>query len=329
LHIVEKFSRSFLIETSGKSFETPFFIPAISSIKADWEILEYIDLIEKVGYSGFLVSAYDIYKLGKKEKETLMKVLSNCTDKRVLVFLDNGNYEAYWYKDKTWTLNKLKTVLDKIYPDFSFSFDIFWNKDKSIEKHVKETITSIAKTAGMQKTGSTIALIHSTPESLPKVTRKIVDYINPEIVAIPERELGFSVFERSQTIKKIRNELNKTKKPIPIHILGTGNPISILIYTLCGADMYDALDWSDSFVNPKTGQLFHFSHKDLIDCQCKACRMKEIPYNYQAMAHNLIFYVEFLSKIRESIINEKVDFILNEYLREKHVSKTKRIIGLK
>ncbi len=329
MYIVEEFPRLFSIETSGKSLKTPFFVPAISSIKADWEIFGYVDLIEKVGYPGFLISAYDIFKLEKKEKKILMKVLSNYTDKRVFVFLDNGNYEAYWYKNNTWSLNKLKTVLARVYPDFCFSFDIFWDGDRSVKKHVKETITSIAKTAGMQKTGSTIALIHSNPELFPKVTRKIVDYINPEIVAIPERELGFSVFQKSQTVKKIRDELDRTKKPIPIHILGTGNPISILIFTLCGADMYDALDWSNAFVDPKTGQLFHFSQKDLVDCQCKVCKMKKVPYNYQVLAHNLIFYVEFLDKIRDSIRNEEIDVVLNEYLREEDVSKIKRVIGSK
>lgn len=328
MHIVEQFSRSFLIEASGKSFETPFFIPAISSIKANWEFLEYLDLIEMVGYPAFLLSAYDIYKLEENEKETLMKRLSNFAEKRISVFLDNGNYEGYWYNDKTWTLNKLRTILDRTYPDFCFSFDVFWDKEKSFEKHVKETITSIAKTAGMQKTGSTIALIHASPEIFPKVTRRIVDYLNPEIIAIPERELGFGIFERAQTISKIRVELEKTKRPIPMHILGAGNPISILIYTLSGADMYDAIDWSNSFIDPETAQLFHFSHKDLVDCHCKACKMKRVPYNCQAATHNLLFYLDFLDRVRDSIRNEKLDHILVKYLGEKNTSKIKKMVEL-
>ncbi len=328
MYIVEEFPRSFLIETSGKTFKTPFFIPAISSIKTDWKVFEYLDLLMKTGYPGFLISAYDIHKLESKEKETLLKNLSACAEKRRLIFLDNGNYEAYWYRDQTWTLNKLKTVLDEVYPDFCFSFDIFWDKNKNIEKHMTETTTSIAKTTGMQKAGSTIALVHSTPESFPKVIRKIVDYINPEIVAIPERELGSSIFERSQTIKRIRDEMNKTKKLIPIHILGTGNPISILIYTLCGADMYDALVWCSDCIDPKTGHLFHFSQRDLINCQCQACRMKKVPYEFQTIAHNLIFYIDFTEKIRESVKNGKTDDMLNDYLRENDVSKIKSIMGL-
>jgi len=329
LRIIEEFPRLFSVETSGKSFETPFFIPAISSIKADWELSKYVDLIQKVGYPSILISAYDIHELQKKEKETLMETISTFAEKRVLVFLDNGNYEAYWYKEKTWTLEKFKTVLSEAYSDFCFSFDIFWNKEKSVRNHIDETITSIAKTASMQKTGSIIALIHSNPKLFPEVTRKIADYINPEIIAIPERELGFSIFERSQTIKAIRRELDKVKKSMLIHVLGTGNPISILIYTLSGADMYDALDWSNAFVNPTTGQFSHFSHKDLIDCHCKACEIKQIPYDYQAMAHNLVFYVEFLDNIKTCIKDKNIESLLNRYMSEKKVSRIKRMIELK
>jgi len=327
LYINEESTRSFSIEISGKTFKTPFFIPAISSIKTDWDIIKYINLLKKIGYPGVLVSAYDIYKLENKEKNGLIESLSDCSNKGILIFLDNGNYEAYWYRDKTWTLSKLKSILDVIYPDFCFSFDVFWDKNENIKKHIDETIKLIAKTASIQKTGTTIVLIHSKQELFPKIIRRIVDYINPEIIAIPERELGSSIFERSQTIKRIRDELDKTKKPIPLHILGTGDPISILIYTLCGADMYDAVVWYTNCIDPETGHLYHFSQRDLINCQCQACKISGLSYEYQTIAHNLVFYLDFLEKIRDSIKKEKIEDILNVYLNKDTLSKLKRIMG--
>jgi len=329
LYIVEEFPRSFLIETSGKSFKTPFFVPAVSSlVKTNLKILEYIDLLKKVGYPGFLISAYDIDRLQNKEEKVLLEDFSDFAEKRKLIFLDNGNYEAYWYSDQKWILKNLERVLEKISPDFCFSFDIFWDENKNVEKYIKETITSIAKTAGIQKTGETIALIHSNPKLFPKVARKIVDYINPEIIAIPERELGPSIFERSQTIKAVRDELNKTEKPIAIHVLGTGHPVSILIYTLCGADIYDAYTWYSECINPETGHFLHFSQRDLVDCHCEACKLEKVPYNFQTMTHNLMFYLDFLDKIREAIRNESIEKILAEYIRKKDVSIVKKIGGL-
>lgn len=329
MYIIENFPRSFLIETSGKSFKTPFFVPAISSLsKTNWTIFEHLDLLKKVRYPGFLISAYDIDRLQDKEEKVLLENLSKFIEKRTLIFLDNGNYEAYWYADNKWILKNLERVLEKFSPDFCFSFDVFWDETKNAEKYIKETITSIAKTAGMQKTGETIALIHSNPKLFPKVVRKIVDYINPEVIAIPERELGHGIFERSQTIKAVRDELNKTERPIAIHVLGTGHPISILIYTLCGADIYDAYTWYTGCINPETGHFFHFSQRELVECRCEACQLENIPYSFQTMTHNLIFYLDFLDKIREAMKNEKIDKILTEYLHKKDVARVKKIGNL-
>lgn len=328
MYITENHLRSFTIDTIGKTFETPFFVPAISSIRTTSDILGYVDLLEKISYPSFLISAYDIYNRKSEENNALSKTLSKCIDKKMHFFLDNGNYESFWLRDKTWSTDKLSKVLDIIQPDFCFSFDVYEN-NQSINKHVQQTITSIAKTAGMQKTGTTIALIHSQPKSFPKIIRKVVNGINPEIIAIPERELGLNIAEMSQTISSIRAELRTTGKLIPIHILGCGNPISILINTLSGADIYDALNWFTGCVNPETGQMLHFSQKEFIDCRCEACKMKNIPYATETMIHNLLFYRDFTTEIRTSLQNDEIDSLIKKYLGRNNVEKIKKITGLK
>ena len=228
--IKEEFPRSFLIDVPRRlSINTPFFFPAISTIKTNFSPNDYLDLINNIGYPGFLISSYDIYKTESKDKKSLVNLLSKCEKNRIITLLDNGNYEAYWYKDSNWKLTHLKSVLNEISVDLCFSFDVFWKNSKNIDYYIEKTLSLILKTAGMQKTGFTIPIIHSIPKLFPQVLHKLVESINPEIVAIPERELGSGILERAHTIKRIRKELNKTKKSIPIHLLGTGNPISILI----------------------------------------------------------------------------------------------------
>lgn len=319
----------FTIETNRKVMNTPFFFPAISSIKTNFKIEEYLNLILKIAYPGFLVSSYDLYNANGKEKKTLLDIVSESTDGEMITLLDSGHYEAFWYHDKEWNFQNLKSILDRISTDFCFSFDIFRNNKKNVEQYVKETITSVAKTAGTQKSGTTIPLLHSDPESFPEVVRKVVEGINPEVVGVPERELGLSIFERAATVKRIRDELDKTKRQIPLHLLGTGNPISILIYTLCGADIYDGLEWCQTVVDPKTGHLFHFVQKELIDCNCIACKIKDMAYHTQTIAHNLIFYKEFTKTIRVSIEDNKIDRLLDKYLDSRNSEKVKKIAGLK
>ncbi|MBA7611355.1 Queuine tRNA-ribosyltransferase catalytic subunit 1 [subsurface metagenome] len=329
MEIKRKHDRLFKIETNKKVINTPFFFPAISSVKTNFEIGECLKLIKKIGYPGFLVSSYDIYNAGEKEKNKLLGIISESTEGETLTLLDSGNYEAFWSNDKEWRFQNLESVLDKISVDFCFSFDIFWNERKNVKQHVKETVTSIAKTAGAQKSGTTIPLLHSDSKSFPEIVRRVVEGINPEVIGVPERELGSSIFERATTVKRIRDELDKTNRQIPLHLLGTGNPISILIFTLCGADIYDAIEWCKTVVDPETCHLFHFAQKELIDCNCSACKVKDVAYHTQTMAHNLIFYKKFTEKIRASIEKNEIDQVLDACLGSRNTEKVKKIAGLK
>ena len=328
MQINRECERSFRIEVDGKIFNTPFFFPAISSIKTNFEIEECAKLIRKIGYPSFLISSYDIYHADEKERNNLIEIVSQSTEVETITLLDSGQYEAFWYHDTKWSFENLESIMDKICVDFCFSFDTSFENTGSLEQHIKDTITNIAKTAGAQRSGSTIPLIHSDPESLLKVIHDVVEGIRPEIIGIPERELGSSIFQRAVMVKKIREELDKADQHIPLHLLGTGNPISMLTYSICGADMFDGLEWCNTVVVPKTGHLFHFIQKELIDCDCTACKIKDIPYHTQTMAHNLVFYRKFIEKIQESIKNEEIDQILDAYL-EQNREKIKKIAGLK
>ncbi|MBU7030159.1 MAG: hypothetical protein HXS48_24715 [Theionarchaea archaeon] len=329
MQIDREYERSFKIEINRKVINTPFFFPAISSIKTNLKIEEYTELIQKIGYPSFLISSYDIFHADAMEKNNLIEIVSQSTDGEITTLLDSGHYEAFWYHDTEWSFENLESILDKITVDLCFSFDNVFDDTENLEQHIKDTITNTAKTAGIQKSGTTIPLIHSDPKSFPKVIHDVIEGINPEIIGVPERELGLSIFERAAMVKRIRDELDKTNQQIPLHLLGTGNPISILIYSICGADMFDGLEWCKTVAIPKTGHLFHFVQKELIDCNCTACKIKDIPYHTQTMAHNLVFYGEFVEKIQESIKNEEIDRILNDYLEQKHKEKIKKIAGLK
>lgn len=327
LEIQKKADRSFSITIEEKTFETPFFFPAISSIKTNLPIRDYFDFLITVNYPSYLISAYDISILTKTDYDYIIKKTIELTGKTVITFLDNGNYESSWNQDKSWNFQSFAKILKNINIDFCFSFDLFWNQT-NIDDYVKKNIQLIAKTAGIQRSGTTVPIVHSPPDIMPKIIGKIIDGINPEIIAVAERDLGASIFERAKTIKKIRNELNKKEKSIPLHLLGTGNPISLLIYTACGADMYDGLEWCKNAVNQKTGHLFHFVQKDLIECNCPACKVNGVSYQYQTMAHNLIFYQNFLIKIQKAIKENQLNDILSQYLNNQNAKHIIKIMGL-
>jgi hypothetical protein len=62
--------------------------------------------------------------------------------------------------------------------------------------------------------------------------------LNPIFVAVPKRELGDGLLERARNVVRIRRRLDRLGYHCGLHLLGTGNPISILEYSLCGADTF-------------------------------------------------------------------------------------------
>lgn len=324
---IEKINnRLFKIESHRKVLKTPFFFPAISTIKTNYKVYDYIDLLRKVSYPGFLISAYDIFN--DQKRDSLIKDISKVTEEHQITFMDSGNYEAYWNNDSNWTFKQFESILKDVNVDFCFSFDILW-EGGDIKQHVKKTIKYTAMTAGIQKLGTTIPIIHSNPENFPKMVKEVVEGINPQIIGVTERELGASLFERAENLKKIRDEVDKIRTELPIHLLGTGNPTSLLVYTLCGADLFDALEWCKNVVNPENGHLYHFVQKDLVRCGCKACTKEDVPYHLQTMSHNLLFYEKFTEEIRHAIEKEKLSTLLSKYLPEHSIPTIKKIAGLK
>ncbi len=309
----------YTIEGYSKSIQSPFFYPSISSIHTNHDVHDYFKLIHKTGYPAFLVSAYDLYN-----RKDFIADINSAYKGGFLVLMDSGHYEAFWRKDKKWTFKKLKKILNNLDVDLCFSYDVYY-EEKNKAEHIKETIKYAAMTGGAQKSGITIPIIHGTPENFPDVVKKVVQGINPEMIGITERELGSSLLERAKNLRSIRLELDKTRENIPIHLLGTGNPTSILVYFLCGADFFDALEWCKNVSNPKNGHLYHFVQMDLVDCNCSACKLKNLPYAVKVTSHNLIFYGNFTDEIRSAVLSKNVDKLLNKYLPQHIISEVKKL----
>ena len=73
--------------------------------------------------------------------------------------------------------------------------------------------------------------------------KHISKYSHFDIIGFTEKELGVSILERCMNIIRIRYALIEEELDIPIHIFGCLDPLSIIIYFSCGADIFDGLSW--------------------------------------------------------------------------------------
>jgi len=63
------------------------------------------------------------------------------------------------------------------------------------------------------------------------------------IIGVTEKELGKSILERMKRIRLIRESLDKIGVSSPIHIFGSLDPITSILYFLAGAEIFDGLTW--------------------------------------------------------------------------------------
>jgi hypothetical protein len=194
-----------------------------------------------------------------------------------IVFLDSGNYEAYRkndyyskYNKEGWQNKYFRTIVDILSPDVIFAFDKH-NPKGHVDRIAKRIISDFNadKTFLASKDCVLCPIIHlpeknaKTPaENASAIACIVASEVNPSLLAIPERELGDGLLERVKSVRDIRHALNGLGRYYPLHILGTGNPITMLALAAAGADLFDGLEWCRTVVDYDKGTLFHFQHFD-------------------------------------------------------------------
>lgn len=310
----KNFARKIDLGIGGISIPLPCFFPSISSIKTNLSILEYLQVLTALKHPLFLVSAYDLYHCQKRDIKKVHELLKKSIAAQKIVLMDSGNYESYWKKDKNWTENKYREILRNIPHHVAFSFDSL-----VVSNHGTRNIIRFAEKQvldGQRYSSGTVAPIIHSPrtEELPEIISMVVDKLNPFIIAIAERRLGEGIVARAETVYKIRKILNKKKIYYPLHLLGTGNPLSILIYSMCGADSFDGLEWCQTTVDHKTAILHHFQQREFFGKQSIFCGVKGLPYTQATLAHNIQFYTEWMLKVQQGLVDGNISKLANKYI---------------
>jgi hypothetical protein len=77
-------------------------------------------------------------------------------------------------------------------------------------------------------------------ENIASVTSAFAEF---DIIGVTEKELGDSIVEKCRALLMLRNVLLAAGLDPPIHVFGTITPGAMLAYLLCGADIFDGLNW--------------------------------------------------------------------------------------
>lgn len=315
----------------GSYLQLPCFFPSISSVKTYLQPKEHLDVLINLRHPLFLISAYDIHHcLDKKtrpdklieERQKIKDKLKEAFNNGQAIILDSGNYESYWRSDRAWTKKNYWTYLKECYYNFAFCFD---KRGQQIgNKRPQIIINEVERSAldeDPKNIGTVLPIVHAKTKDIPQVTYEVVMRRYPVMIALAERELGDGIVERAKTLLAVRKLLNSTGQYFPIHLLGTGNPLSILIYTMFGADSFDGLEWCRTTVDFDTGKLYHFHHREMFKKQTEYSKNTELSYTAITLAHNLAFYLEWMGKIRDSLESGKLQSFAKKYLTQSILDK--------
>jgi len=249
------------IHPLGIEVETPLLVPSFSSKgfafkskkkKSHPDVSEVTDALEfskEFLTESMLVSAYDIFYNHISFDES-----SICTD---ITIIDSGGYECgntydlstvskYNYELKKWDVERFEKVLVQ-WPEhkagIAVSFDHGNHKFPLIEQ-IKEAKELFAKYPKML---NDFLIKPETKGQTHIQLDNIISHISLlksfNIIGLTERELGNSILARMINIAKIRKALDEDNNLAPMHIFGSLDPITSILYFLAGAEIFDGLTW--------------------------------------------------------------------------------------
>lgn len=311
-------SRIFDLFFAQAGIPLPSFFPSVSSVKTNLMPVDYVELLDAAGHPLFLASAYDIANCPLEQRSRMNAALRRSKGRGTAILMDSGNYERFWKGELAWTPDRFHEVAKESEHHLCFCHDN--QEPPNTAEAIAEDVVSSVLRDQEHALGTVAPIIHAPTDLLPTAARMVAEQLFPVLLAVPERALGNGIIARTQMVRRLRGALDELGFYCPLHLLGTGNPLSIAVYAMAGADSFDGLEWCQTVVDHETGRLFHFQQWDLFKDQTDWGSNGALPYIQSALMHNLEFYQRFMADLRETLMKDTAETFLRRYAPTKRAS---------
>lgn len=228
---------------------TPLIVPSFSS-KGFKNVRAIMRTLSEYLTESTLVSLYDIH-YGRIQKR------NNFVD---LLFVDSGGYEASVDSDlsdakklsgkpNTWPHKSYRSALKALrFPPETVHVIVNYDNPRSrlsYDKQIDRALSDFSSISGR----FFVSEILFKPEkgklflNVAEIIKQLDHANDIDIFGFTEKELGTSTLDRMYAIAQIRQEMNNRGMKKAIHIFGALDPISVPLYFISGADIFDGLTW--------------------------------------------------------------------------------------
>ncbi len=320
----------------------PTLFLSVSSHETQLVPADAVRALRVFGVPAILISAYDM--VARRKPLAMIAELTEYRKNGGFVLVDSGNYEASRLGTRRWKKADLEEALAQTPHDWAFCFDVM-NPKHDPSRAVDEIVDAIERDRAFTK-APVLPIVHAPRhrqggysfDEVPRIVREVADRLEPQLIAIPERELGAGLIARAQNVRAIREELSKLPFYQPLHILGTGNPWTVAVLAAAGADTFDGLEWCRMVVDRASDRLHHYQHFDLFTYQTRvadspiareALDDPDIDFAGKVAFHNLDYFVNFERNMRDAVREGSLEaFVVGQVGKDASRQLKKQIPGL-
>jgi len=229
-------NRTFGLSIAQTVIPLPCFFPSVSSVKTNLMPVDYVEFLDAAVHPLFLASAYDIANCQPEHRPRMNAALSRSKGRGTTILMDSGNYEGFWKGQLAWTPDRFHEVAKESEHHLCFCHDN--QEPPNTAEAIAEDVVSSVLRDQEHALGTVAPIIHGSTGLLPAAARMVAEQLFPVLLAIPERALGDGIIARTQAVRRLREALGELGVYCPLHLLGTGNPLSIAAYSMAGADSF-------------------------------------------------------------------------------------------
>lgn len=227
-------------------WKTPLLVPSFSS-RGFPQLCEMHHKLREHTTDASLVSAFDIANNHLEEDEIY------CSE---ILFIDSGgfevgssgdladlyNFSGQRYKD--WSKERHEAVVRRLQPLCPLVV-VSYDFRTSVPEQIRTAQAFFSK---VPREYARDFLIKPTDDEAEFVDMKsLINHCEElsefDIIGLTEKELGASFLARCRNLVTLRRALHGNKINVPIHLFGGLDPLSVIAYFVCGADIFDGLSW--------------------------------------------------------------------------------------